>query len=278
MTLTTNSSAIAWRPDVTVFEPADVVPEAIIMQASTVAGQIEGDAPAVRVAYVDDAAATFTAEGAEIDESEPELDEALVYTGKITQLVRLSNEQFRQQNTAAELSKSTQRAIIKKANEAFLTQAAPAPGTNTPPAGLLNIDGTESGAAVDENLDALIDLIAALEGNGSSPSQIILDPTGWATLRKLKTGTGAATTLLGAGTTDAERRLLDLPVIVSNAMPAGEGLVIDRGAIVSAAGQVNVARSEHLYFNSDSIALRATWRIGWNIVRPDRIGKFTIGE
>jgi hypothetical protein len=46
---------------------------------------------------------------------------------------------------------------------------------------------------------------------------------------------------------------------------------------VSAVGPVNIATSDQHYFSSDSIALRATWRIGWNVVRPNRIGVFTVG-
>lgn len=275
-TETTSTSAVAWRPDVSKFAAREVVPDALILQASTVSGSVEGDAPAVRVAYVDDANAQFTAEADVIPESDPALNEVLVYTGKITQLVRLSNEQWRQPGTSGELSASVRRAVIKKANEAFLTQAAPTGGNVTPPAGLMNIAGTVNGGAIADDLDGLVDLIATLEGNGSNPSRIILSPTAWASLRKFKTATGQATTLLGAGTNDATRTLLDLPVLVSSAMPAGAGMVIDRDAIPSAVGTVNVATSEHLYFNSDSIALRATWRIGWNVMRPNRLGKFTV--
>ena len=39
-----------------------------------------------------------------------------------------------------------------------------------------------------------------------------------------------------------------------------------------------ISTSEHQYFSSDSIALRATWRIGWNIVRPNWVGKFLMTE
>ena len=72
------------------------------------------------------------------------------------------------------------------------------------------------------------------------------------------------------------KMLLDLPVLVSSALTAGTGMVVDKSAIVSAVGQVMVAQSEHAYFSSDSIAVRCTWRFGQNIVRPERIGKFTI--
>ncbi|MBE1531145.1 phage major capsid protein [Actinomadura algeriensis] len=274
---TTGTSAKAWAPDVTTFAPADAVPEALILQTSTVAGSVEGDAPAVRCAYVDDADAEFVAEGADIPESDPALSEVLVYTGKISQLVRLSREQFEQDGTEDRLAVSVGRAVTRRANTAYLTQAAPAVGETTPPAGILNITGITAGGAVTGNLDVLVDLLATLQGNDAEPSHIITDPTGWATLRKMKTdATDSNESLLGAGTTDATRMLLDLPVVVSPAMTAGTGLVVDRTAVVSAVGSVLVAVSEHVYFTADSIGLRCTWRIGWNVVRPERIGSFTI--
>jgi hypothetical protein len=81
---TTNSDA-AWRPDQFTFQPEDVLPTAAILLASSVVGRIEGDQPAVRVAYVDDDNAEFVDEGDPIDESEPGLNEAVVYTKKIAQ-------------------------------------------------------------------------------------------------------------------------------------------------------------------------------------------------
>ncbi len=52
--------------------------------------------------------------------------------------------------------------------------------------------------------------------------------------------------------------------------------IVDRTAIVSAVGPVEVSQSEHVYFASDSIALRCTWRFGANAVHPNRLGKFTV--
>lgn len=65
-------------------------------------------------------------------------------------------------------------------------------------------------------------------------------------------------------------------MLVTRALTPGTGTVVDKSAIVSAVGQVMVSQSEHAYFSSDSVALRCTWRFGQNIVRPERIGKFTI--
>lgn len=275
-TQTTLTASKAWRPDQSIFNPAEVVPDALILQHSTVAGVIEGDAPALRVAYVTDDTAQFTAEAAEIPEANPALDEVLVYTAKITQLVRLSQEQYHQQGTAGELSLSVQRAITKKGNEAFLTQPKPTGSNTAPPAGILNIPGIVQGDPITANLDPLIDLVAGLESNGGTPTGILLDPLAWATLRKIKTGTGAQTALLGAGTNDSVKMLLDLPVTVTSALSANSGIVLDSSAIASAVGPVNVATDESIYFTSDSVALRATWRIGWNVVKANRIGKFSL--
>ncbi|TDT30888.1 HK97 family phage major capsid protein [Naumannella halotolerans] len=275
-TETTVTSATAWSPDVSVFAASEVLPDALILRTATVAGSVEGDAPVVRVAWVDDADAEFTAEGAAIPESDPTLSETLIPTGKISQLLRLSREQWQQPGTSTELSASVQRAVTRRANEAYLTQAAPTAPAIGPAPGLLNVAGTVDGEPVDANLDALVDLVAQLEANNATPTHILIDPAGWAALRKFKTATGSAQTLLGAGTADAERRLLDLPVITSPAMPAKTGLVIDKAAVVAAAGPVRVAQSEHAYFDSDSVALRCTWRVGQNVVHPDRIGTFTV--
>ena len=276
-TLSTLTASQAWRPDQNVFNPAEAVPDALILSHSNVSGVIEGDQPSLQVAYLTDDTAQFTAEGTEIPESDPGLNEVLIHTAKITQLVRLSQEQYRQNGTAAELSTSVQRAIIKKANEAFLTQVAPTGGKTAPPAGLTKLAGVVPGAApISTDLDPLVDLVAQLESNGASPTGIIVDPLAWAALRKIKTATGAATALLGAGTNDSVKMLLDIPVTVSNALTAHTGLIIDRNAIASAVGPVKVATDESIYFTSDSVALRATWRIGWNAVQADRIGTFTL--
>ncbi|NWN88172.1 MAG: phage major capsid protein [Micrococcaceae bacterium] len=276
-TLSTVKSARAWSPDLNMFAPEDTLQNALILDHSTVSANIDGDQPSLRVGYVADDEAQFTAEGNEIPESEPALNEVLVYTGKITQLVRLTNEQYRQAGTADQLAASTARAITKKADQAFLTQSAPAAGKNAPPAGLVNIDGiTVNDEAITANLDPLVDLVAQLEANGSAPTGVILDPLAWAALRKLKTSDGSQTTLIGAGTNDAERLLLSLPVTVTPAMQPNSGLVVDHNAVISAAGPVRVDTDESVYFTSDGVAVRATWRIGWNVVRPERLGKFTV--
>ncbi len=273
-TLKTGTSAYPWRPDISFFAANEVVGDALILQTSTVAGEVDGDQPTVRCAYVNDAAADWIAEAAEIPESNPGLAEVVVTTGKISQLVRVSREQFNQTQTADQLSKSVARALVKKADSQYLS------GT-TPIKGLFNIPGTIGGSSfyIGSDLDGLVDLVAQLQSNGAQPSHIILDPLGWAAIRRIKTLTsGSAESLLGAGTDDAPMRLLGLPVLINRFIPAYSGALVDAHAVVSAVGPVQISTSEHQYFSSDSIALRATWRIGWNIVRPNWVGKFLMTE
>ena len=89
----------------------------------------------------------------------------------------------------------------------------------------------------------------------ATPSLVLLDPIGWAAFRKLKTGSDRNLSLLGAGSTDAQAMLLSLPVI----------------------GPLQVATSDQRDFDSDGIGVRATWRLGHAVVRPERIGVFSIG-
>ncbi|WP_168702107.1 phage major capsid protein [Gordonia paraffinivorans] len=268
-TATTSNSDAAWRPDVSVFAPVDTVPEAVLLQASTVSGEIIGDAPSLRVGYVTDDDAAVTPEGQEIDESEPTLDEVVVKTSKITQLVRISNEQWRQQGTSDQLAQSVRRALIKKSDILFLSD---------PDSGIAERDDIVDGGAVDGDLDGLINLETEIREAGGDPRLWILSPRAWALIRQIKTSTDSNVALLGAGVEDMTPRILSLEVVVNPALEPGDGLLVDPSAIVSAVSQIEVATSDQQYFSSDSVALRAIWRVGHEIVRPDRVGRFTIGS
>ncbi|GLP74927.1 hypothetical protein TUM20983_20370 [Mycobacterium antarcticum] len=276
-TVSTPTSAAAWRPDEYTFAATDVIPDAVLLNCTTNAGNVEGDAVSVRVACVDDALATITAEGSTIDEAQPELSEALVHTSKVTQLVRLSREQYQQPSTPEQLAQSVSRAVTRRANLAFLTEPTPTAPAVAPVAGLLNTVGIVDGGTVTDSLDVLIDLVATLQTNLATPSSLVLGPRGWAALRKLKSAATYNTSLLGSGTEDAQALVLSLPVIVTNAITDHSGLVIDKTAIVSAVGPVVISTSMDRYFDSDSVGVSCRFRSGFAVPRPDRIGVFSVG-
>lgn len=268
-TQTTPTSPAAWRPDVTAYVPDDEIPDALILQTATVVGSIEGDAPAVRVPYVlDDGVAGFVAEGDPIADAEQEFSETVVTTGKIAALGKYTYETLAQPNAARMVVDSLKRSVVTKGNAAYL-------GNSTAPLGLLNTVGITDGGAVGDNLDTLIDAVAGIEDDGGTATHIIVAPGAWATMSKLKKGTGSEESLLGAGTADTERKLLGLPVLVTPAMPADGVLVLDRSAVLAAQSPLRLARSEDAFFASDVIAVRLTWRIGWQVMHPARVVKLT---
>lgn len=257
-------------PDRT-FVAREFLPEAVIFQVTSNAGAIEGDVPAVRVPYVaTDAPAGFVAEGAPISATDPTLAEVVVNTGKIAVLTRISREAASYQEASALLTTSVQRAVITKANTALLTNASA-------PTGLLNVAGIVDGGTLDsDNLDAISDAITQVEVNGGQATHIVCDPSSFGVLRAMKTASGSAMPLLGAPAEQTVKQLFGLPVVVTPAMGSGKLLVVDSTNIVSAVGAVNLSVSDDYYFDSDSRAVRVTWRIGWKAIRPNRLAKVAV--
>lgn len=272
MTITTQTTE--WSPDEFSAPAAEVIPDALILRASTVVSTtLEGDEPVVRVPWVKDDEAEFVAEGAQIEQAVPETSAVAVGTAKVSQLLVVSNEAWHHTETAKLLQGSTSRAVVKKADDAFLTHTA---GGSAPMlTGITNTDGIIEGGDIETDLDALADAVAQIEANGGQPSLIVANPLAWGALRNLKTGTGSNATLLGSGTEDQGKRLLGIDVVTNAAVPAGKMVVIDPTATVAACGPIKVASSEHAYFAFDSVGLRVTWRIGWGVQHPDRIA--TVG-
>lgn len=251
--------------------PAEVIPDALILTTAAFAGMVEGDQPAIHVPYVDsDSSAGFTAEGAAITEAAPATTDVLVHTGKVAVLGKISREQLAHEGIGALLSDSFKRALLRKSNAAYLSQVAPTSPAVTPPAGIITqVGGTAT--AMGTNLDKVADAIATIEGANGAATHVIAHPTAWNYVVKLKQTTGSNVGVLPAGNDAATRSLYGVPVIVSNSVPSNEMLVLDKSAILSAHGQVQIATSEHVYFGSDSIAIRATFRFGATVADTDRV-------
>lgn len=268
-TNTTLNTAKAWHPDQVAYLPEDVVPEALILLASTVAGQIDGDEPSVRVPYVgDDGTATFVDESNPIGDAGQHFDEVVVSTHKLASLGKYSIEVLNQPTPAEMITNSLQRSLVKKANAAFLHNPSN-------PTGILNAAGITEGGAVSANLDPVIDAVAAIEGNDGQASIIIASPSAWADLSTLKSASGSNQSLLGAGVEAGVRSVLGVPVVVTNQAEAGTLVVIDKTAIVSAVGPIRLVRSDDAFFTLDVAAIKIAWRIGWSLMHPDRLVSLT---
>lgn len=267
--LTTNS-AKAWAPDERASaSPRDEIPDALILTLSTKGGQIEGDAPSVRVPYIVDSLSAIVGEGAEIPLSNPTLDEITFNTHKISKLVAVSHEQAAQDDGVTEIANSIRRSVTDLANAQFVASS----GAATP--GLLGVTNAITTEAGMLGLDAwaAFDALASLEDEGGAATHWLMNPLDWAIMAKIPTETGSNSPALGDLHTAPQRQLAGIPVSVSKWVPKGKALVLNRAEIISAYGTLNMARSEDALFSNDAVALRATWRMGWGIPRPTRAGR-----
>ncbi|WP_313566542.1 phage major capsid protein [Mobilicoccus sp.] len=259
---TTLTSAKAWHPDVTAILPSEIIPTALVLTTSTVAGNVEGDEPAVRVPFVRSFGPVgFVDEGQPIPESDGVLDEVVVRTGKVAALTTVSREMTMQPTGTTMITDAMTHEIIRKADAAYLANVSD-------PTGLLNtpkiVDG---GTLAADATSGLIDALMSIESAGGKASVILASPDAWATTLK------GSTPLFERMTTAPEQMLYGVPVVVSSQMPAKTLLMFDRSAVLSSVGNVNVARSDDAAFNADAVMLRATFRFGWAVAHPERVVK-----
>lgn len=280
MTTMTTSDQKSLYPD-QVFTYTEVVPEALLLNpaVATIAGEIEGDKPMVRVPYIKtDPVATFVAEGAEIPDGGGMLDEVTLTTGKLALLIQRSNESTTFNMPSQLIAAGVSRAIVNQADAALLTNAkASNSEQQNGPVGLLNIDGlTALTSAATDIVDAVADAKATIGAKGATPTAVIVGYGMEAALRKLKDTTGKA--LLIDPTRSDALTLHGLPVIVNKAMPDKTLFVVAAAEIVAAAGPVKLNASDAAVFNRDSMQQRATWRIGYKPIHADRLVKITVTE
>lgn len=267
MTLVTDNNKGIY-PDA-VFVPGEVIPEALILNLGTPAGTVEGDAPVVRVPYVaEDATAHYVAEAEEGTFSEPELDELEISTKKLMTLSRSSREASLSNVSAQLLATSMGRAMTRRANQSFIN--------DTSPVGLANTPGITTLGSIGTNLDVLIEAITGIEVAGGQATDIVTDPRTWANLMKLKAGEGSNVPLIGNPGQVNDRSLFNCAVHVSPDVAEGTLLVVDSSAVLTVAGPLETAISGDVYFTSDRVVRRLTWRIGWQVADPNKIVKIEL--
>lgn len=274
MTLITNTSAQAHRPDVITATHEDVLAESLIARVTTVAASGDlGDAQNVRVPFAIDTAAAVVPEGEEIEVDNPELAEVAFNTAKLAVLARVSNEQLYQGGTSSVLTNSVSRSLTRGADDLLLQGNADAGVT-----GLLDATGVQDGGPLGDSLDTLADALAAIETAGGTAAAIVAHPLDYAELRKLKVSEGANVSLLGAAADDIQPRVLGVPVYRSASARQGTLLVVDPGAVASAVSNATITVDQSRYFEYDASAVRGTIRLGASLVREGRAVTLSIGE
>lgn len=251
-TIETTSQVKGLYPDQS-FPSQDIVPDSLILQVATIIGAPEGDVPQVRVTYVEtDPKVGFVKEGDELDRDQPTLNEVLVTTWNLGLITHQSRESSAYAGASGAVAASMQRAITLKADNIFLNSPAS-------PTGIRNLDGVIDAGTVSTDFDPFTDAITGIEANSGQATSSSMDPASW-----------------GGGALQTQRTLFGLPVFVTSSMDPGQALVISQSEIIAAVGTIDLATSTEAAFTSDSIVHRITWRIGWNVVHPNRIAKLAI--
>jgi HK97 family phage major capsid protein len=258
-----------WSPDVAVLPAETLLPDALLITATTKVAQIEGDAPYVRIPKLDlSGDVAHIPEGNTFDEAEAEAEEVLLKTAKIGVLVRISREQLAQPLVPDVVRDAIERAVRVKADTVTVNGGAGMPQ------GIA--DQAIAAGSITNNLDPVVDACALIESGWGTPSHVVCSPSAWASVSRLKKESSSNESLIGAGTAPAPRSLLGLPVLVNAALPDGHLLVLDRRQVLSAYGEVLTAVSNDVYFASDEIGIRASWRFGVGMLKETAAVDLTI--
>jgi len=273
--ITTLDSSLGWKVQEVAIAPQESVPDTLPLLSTRLVGSAPNDDLLVRVLYVDDAPAQIVSERDCLDEASPELAETLIQTLKLGQLIRVSSEQYRQHQTSKLLAESAGRAIHAAANEAFLNLTAPAQGEYRP-TGILNTPGIGDAGVIGPCLDKLIQAEAFIADAGGQATTIVISPSAWAELLNLKTDPESCQPLIGftESSTGTGQKLLGCDVLVTNAMPAGQGLIFDKRGVLSVLGNVRVLQQDDV--KCDAVNLAIYWRFGWVVVHPDWLVRFAV--
>lgn len=232
-----------------------------------------------------DASAAFYNEGAEIDDSGPGLDEVVARPRKLAARVTFSNE-LRDDSSPAIVSQlfwNLSRSLGLALDAAFFSGWGQAPEIR----GLANIEGISEvpleGASL-ADLDPFADAIGELEAANANPTAIVMHPTAWRSLMKIREASESNRPLItveGGGVASATRRsIFGLPVYLTAQLPIEDGQTT---MWVYDAPQVLAIRREQLrievdssrLFHQDSSEIRAVSRWDLAVPNPAAVAKIT---
>lgn len=273
MTTTEGNSAIL--PD----EYAALITEPVTKQAAAfnpaVARSISTTSTTLRVPVLkEDAGAEWVAEGQEITPDDPTLGEIPITPAKVAGLTIVSRElaEDSSPDAATIIGESLARSIVEKIDAAFFTGApAPAPrglpyyATEATSVSTGGADATERGKLALYSIRAAV---AQVKAAGATPTAIALNPSdAFALSTVTESDTSRRTLLDNVDTVDG------LPVVQNRAVTAGRAWILDASNIVTVRREeTTLAVSDAPFFTSDRVAIRATMRVGFGVLRPQRLG------
>nr|WP_120491781.1 phage major capsid protein [Corynebacterium lactis] len=291
----------ALSPDTTVVHAYTALRDALVNKVGTLLGSDDlSDRAKLKVPYVDELETlNWVAEGEEIQETKTNLKQLEVPSRKLATLKTVSNEaatNSQGQVTTDLLVTQSTRSIVAKADAALFGEQESEGGL----VGLSALKGITDAGTLGTNLDPFVDAVAQIvsEGGTEDMIRIICHPKAWAQIAKLKDSSTGNRPLVDAltastpflipntqgvadvsgmvnttGITETVRTLNGVPLFMSPHVAENTILVVDAPNIGVGASPVKFTLSEHAAFSRDSVTMRTTFRLGWNVFKPSRIVK-----
>ncbi|MFV0432534.1 MAG: phage major capsid protein [Leucobacter sp.] len=217
-------------------------------------------------------------ENEQITDVDMDFDEVTLLPSSIKSvktLTRFSNELARQSIVSldATIKDRLVKDVADKIDAAFLTGTGGTPA-GTEPVGLLNYQGVQTlDAAI--SFDTLIDawgMLLSANAN-TNAAKILMHPTDFVALRKVKQATGSNQYVLTPDPTkDGVFRLFGSQVIITSRIPQGRGALADFSQIAVARDQAPTVKIlDQTFGDYDQQAIRVTARYDAAPLNPEAI-------
>ncbi|KFI58139.1 phage major capsid protein [Bifidobacterium choerinum] len=263
--------------DTNLLPPDEVIKEAVALNTNcaTPTVTIQGDAPRVRIPYVEtDPTAGVVAEGAEITQTSAALNEIEIATHKVALTIPITNEALTYTDATKLVSTSAANAVTNKVDAMFLSAAADSAAGA--PAGLAKLDGLTTETVTElKDLSPILNVLSAITDHGAEPSALVMRYSVWARLMALTAKDGRPL-IAPDVTSSAEPRLFNVPVFFNSYAAADTVLALSAKDVFVSVSQVEAAVSKDALFTYDSSVMRLVMRFGYGLAHPERLGKVVL--
>ncbi|MGP5614569.1 phage major capsid protein [Corynebacterium variabile] len=187
----------------------------------------------------------------------------------IKKIIRTSNELIRQSTVG--VSQTLQARLVKDVANTLDDALLAGDGADDTITGLLNQPGVQTAPMSTTDTDPFLDALAHMAAKEITPSRFILNGSDFFALRKIKDNNGRYI-LQGGPAEGAQYRLFEVPVSVSNKLPAGKGILANMAdvAVVRDTDPTVTILNER-YAEYDQVGIRVTTRYDLGLLRSDSV-------
>ena len=226
--------------------------------------------------------AGFVGEGGQITDGDVAFDEVTLLPSTLKSLkvlVRVSNELIRQ--SVVGLDAVLQQRLVTDVANALDAALWDGDGSSNTITGILQADDIETGELDLDDIDSLIDGIAAAMANKVKPTHWAMSSTTFNAFRKIKVGTSDARYVFDPSTVQngTAFQLLGLPVIITDNVGEDAAALVDFSKVVVARDvDAQVKILDQTWGDYDSVGIRVVSRYDVALLQPEAVTLLTAGS